>query len=67
MKHAYDNLEEGASIVTILATLQHPRSVGNIKLRTRDPLKPPLIDPRYLSEELDVEILADGAKLSRWQ
>ncbi len=36
--------------LTIGAVLLQPRSVGSISLRSLDPLKPPLIQPNYLSD-----------------
>ena len=45
---------------TIFPVLLHPRSKGNIRLRSKNPDDPPLINPNYLSEEPDVKILAEG-------
>jgi len=42
-----------------------PESRGRITLRSDDPLAEPRIDPNYLSEEADLEILLDGLKLVR--
>lgn len=41
--------------------LQQPASVGRLWLRSANPFDPPLIDPRYLSEERDVDVLLEGA------
>ncbi|XP_014679709.1 PREDICTED: alcohol dehydrogenase [acceptor]-like [Priapulus caudatus] len=35
----------------------HPKSVGDIRLRTSDPLDYPLIDPRYYENEEDVKTM----------
>ncbi|GLG96912.1 Glucose dehydrogenase [FAD, quinone], partial [Gryllus bimaculatus] len=40
-----------------------PRSVGALRLASADPLAQPLIDPRYLSEQRDVDVLVEGLKL----
>lgn len=42
-----------------------PLSRGSVALQSADPLADPLIDPRYLSDPRDVEILIKGAKRVR--
>jgi choline dehydrogenase len=42
-----------------------PESRGYIELRSPDPLAHPVIQPNYLSEEQDVEVLLQGVKLGR--
>ncbi|XP_076678536.1 glucose dehydrogenase [FAD, quinone] isoform X3 [Andrena cerasifolii] len=46
--------------ITIAPVLLHPKSKGEVKLRSKNPLDSPLIDPRYLSNKDDVAILVDG-------
>lgn len=46
--------------ITILVILLHPRSHGELKLRSKDPFQAPLIDPKYLSDPMDVETLVEG-------
>ena len=41
-----------------------PRSRGSVRLRSTDPLVPPIIDPRYLSEHYDLEQLITGVELA---
>jgi choline dehydrogenase len=48
----------------ILPTLLYPKSVGEVRLRSADPVAAPLIDPRYLSEPDDVQLLLEGVRLA---
>ena len=38
--------------------LLHPKSVGEITLASKDPRHPPVIDPHYLEDPHDVEVMA---------
>ncbi len=51
--------------VLIAPSLIYPRSVGEIRLRSADPTAAPAIDPRYFSDEADLEQLVTGVKLTR--
>ena len=42
-----------------------PRSRGRVFLRDADPMAPPGIDPRYLSDPHDLSILIAGARMTR--
>ncbi|MTI18536.1 glucose-methanol-choline oxidoreductase [Rhodobacteraceae bacterium RKSG542] len=42
-----------------------PKSRGEIGLYSNDPRVPPRIDPRYLSEPEDMEVMADGVEKTR--
>lgn len=46
--------------VTLAPVLLHPKSSGEIKLRSKHPRDSPIIDPKYLSHKDDVRILIDG-------
>ena len=46
---------------TIFPVLLHPRSRGTIRLRSSDPADRPIIDPRYLTDDVDIKILAEGS------
>ncbi|XP_053977905.1 glucose dehydrogenase [FAD, quinone]-like isoform X1 [Hylaeus volcanicus] len=46
--------------ITIAPVLLHPKSKGEVKLRSSDPFDPPLIDPKYLSNKDDIAVLIDG-------
>lgn len=37
-----------------------PKSVGEIRLQSRDPLDYPVIDPRYFEDERDVTTMVAG-------
>jgi choline dehydrogenase len=50
---------------TLLPSLLYPKSRGELRLRSPDPGEPPVIDPRYLSEPEDLELLIRGIELSR--
>lgn len=49
----------------ILPSLIYPRSRGTIRLRSRDPASAPAIEPRYLSDEADLDLLLTGTRLAR--
>jgi choline dehydrogenase len=46
-------------------TLLRPRSRGRIRLRSADPLAPPVIEASYLSQSADVAPLVAGVRLAR--
>ena len=46
-----------------LPNLLQPASVGDIKLCSQNPFEYPLINPNYLEEERDVQIMLDGITL----
>ncbi|MGA7933561.1 MAG: GMC family oxidoreductase N-terminal domain-containing protein [Kovacikia sp.] len=45
--------------------LVQPQSRGEVKLRSANPQDPPMIDPKYLSMETDVQTYIQGIKLCR--
>jgi len=49
---------------TLLIMQFHPKSVGRLWLKDRNPLGWPKIDPKYFVAEEDVEYLLDGIKAS---
>ncbi|HZD95351.1 MAG TPA: choline dehydrogenase [Candidatus Sulfotelmatobacter sp.] len=50
---------------TFGATLLHPYSRGDIRLRSSNPLDRPFIRANYLSDPRDMAVLLEGVKLSR--
>ncbi|NKI32710.1 GMC family oxidoreductase [Croceivirga thetidis] len=49
---------------TILPSLLHPRSKGEVSLKSKDPFEAPKIDPNFLSESEDMAALVKGGKLA---
>ena len=47
-----------------MPSLLRPKSRGNIKLTSKDPFVPPIIQPNYYSHPQDVEIMKAGLKWS---
>jgi choline dehydrogenase-like flavoprotein len=56
------DLREG---FTILPTLIYPKSRGELRLASVDPLAAPLIDPGYLSDPADTEFLIEAMQMIR--
>jgi choline dehydrogenase-like flavoprotein len=52
----------GKESAAIIATLNRPKSKGSIKLMNNDPFSHPIIDPKYLHEEEDIEEFVTGLK-----
>ena len=52
---------DGAMIMPILL---HPMSRGYIKLTSKDPAEPPVIQPNYLAHPKDMETLVKGMKFA---
>ncbi|CAG7837943.1 unnamed protein product [Allacma fusca] len=46
--------------IIFFPTLGRPLSLGEITLRDKDPLSPPVIDPHYLEHPQDVKALVEG-------
>ena len=51
--------------LTVMSTLIYPKSRGTLRLASGDPTAAPLIDPNYLAEQPDVDVLVDGMELIR--
>jgi len=61
MSHGFQN-PKGHGF-TVGAILLHPKSRGAIRLNSSDPLAPPAIDPNYLDDPDDLEVLKEGLQL----
>ncbi|WP_446902749.1 GMC family oxidoreductase [Burkholderia sp. YIM B11467] len=57
--------EGPANAWTLCAGLVRPASRGEIRLASNDPGAPPVLDPRYLSEQSDLERLAKAVQICR--
>jgi choline dehydrogenase-like flavoprotein len=51
--------------LTIMSTLIYPKSRGTFRLTSADSTAAPMIDPNYLDEQSDVDVLVDGMELIR--
>lgn len=51
-----------APALDLLVAVQRPASRGTARLASADPLVPPAIDQRYLSEQADQRVLRDGVR-----
>lgn len=50
---------------TIFPTFLHPKSIGEIKLKSSDPLIAPSIDPHYFEDPYDVQAMIEGIRVAR--
>nr|XP_039252741.1 uncharacterized GMC-type oxidoreductase Mb1310-like [Styela clava] len=55
--------DAGKNFTAMAVGLQHPKSVGTIRLKSKDPFEQPIIDPNYLSDDDDVLMLIEGLKI----
>jgi choline dehydrogenase len=51
--------------MTMLVAAVAPRSRGRVALRSADPMSPPLIDPAFLADEADLDVLVAGIRQAR--
>lgn len=52
--------QKGKYSFSMVTLVLHPQSVGELTLQSSDPRIPPLIDPKYFHQEIDLDILVDG-------
>ncbi|XP_017786908.1 PREDICTED: glucose dehydrogenase [FAD, quinone]-like [Nicrophorus vespilloides] len=55
----------GNQTITLLPIVTKPKSRGFIKLRDGNPESKPIIDPKYLSDKEDVDVLIRGLEILR--
>jgi len=58
-------LNFGMPVCIFLAILVQPQSIGEIRLRSKNPQDAPVIEPRYLSDPADVQVLVDAIEVAR--
>ncbi|MBV7339932.1 choline dehydrogenase [Chloroflexi bacterium TSY] len=63
LRHGFDSPQ--AHGFTVAPTLVKVHSRGDIKLKSADPLTHPEIQPNYLADERDVDVLLEGVKIAR--
>ena len=51
--------------LTIMSTLIYPKSRGTLRLTSGDPTAAPAIDPNYLDEQADIDLIVEGIELIR--
>ncbi len=62
---AVGSLLYGKSFYSFVSGLMHPLSRGSVHINPSNPLGKPIIDPRYLDNEYDVQALVEIAKFNR--
>lgn len=62
IEHGFTRLAERA--FGAAACVLRPRSRGRLRLRSADPAAPPRVEPNYLAEPADLELMVAGAKLA---
>jgi choline dehydrogenase len=50
---------------SLLPGIVGTRSVGKLNLQSADPNDPPLIDPNYLADATDMQVIVEGVKIAR--
>ncbi len=50
--------------ITLNSYALRPKSRGTVRLRSNDPAEPPLIDPNFLAEPDDLDVAAEGVRIS---
>lgn len=60
----YDNPEEGRFVFGMVAELFGQKSRGTVKITSTDPTAAPGVNCTYLTNDLDVEVLAEACRLS---
>ncbi|RUS81137.1 hypothetical protein EGW08_011123 [Elysia chlorotica] len=51
--------------MSCFSNILRPHSRGTLRLSTADPAQSPVIDPKYLEKEIDVDIILSGVKLCK--
>ncbi|MGI9492710.1 MAG: GMC family oxidoreductase [Geminicoccaceae bacterium] len=54
----------GSSGITLNSYTLRPKSRGSVRLRSADPIYPPIVDPNFLAEPDDLKTSVEGVKIS---
>lgn len=65
IQYADPQYVDGGPGFTFVPILAQPRSRGTVTLASADPMQKPLVDPAYLSDPKDVEVLLRGVRIAR--
>lgn len=57
-----ERVDNGSRQIQIIATVLHPKSRGNIKLRDNNPMSHPLIFANYFTHPDDVKVMVEGIR-----
>ncbi|MCJ1311298.1 hypothetical protein MMC25_004969 [Agyrium rufum] len=60
---AYEIINNNAGSLTV--SVMHPLSRGSIMINSADPFQPPTIDPRWLTDEVDRQVLVEALLFNR--
>ena len=60
---AYEIINNNAGSLTV--SVMHPLSRGSIYIGSADPFEPPVIDPRWLTDPVDREVLIEAILFNR--
>jgi choline dehydrogenase len=65
LEHGLGVPDDDRTFFTMMPTQIRPESSGTVRLASADPHDAPIIDPKYLSADGDIEPLVEGVKLAR--
>ncbi|WP_031468293.1 GMC family oxidoreductase [Sciscionella sediminilitoris] len=62
LRHGYPSTENGFCLTP---NVTRSRSIGTVRLRTKDFRDKPMVDPRYFTDEHDMRVMTYGVRLAR--
>ncbi|KAF8876240.1 GMC oxidoreductase-domain-containing protein [Infundibulicybe gibba] len=65
LPHEGTSPSPGVHYHTVIPVLPHPISRGSVHIGSADPLAPPAIDPTYLNNPVDLEMMVHAVKFSQ--
>ncbi len=57
--------EPGKTYCSMSLILLHPLTRGTVHIVSKDPKQPPVIDPRWLENDIDADLIAEGIAMAR--